>query len=227
MSKPKKIKPEGADGHRARMFAKFLNTPAPDANLRDVLEMLLYYPIKVRDTRDSAVELMKRYDSDLQELLCAPTEDLCETDGIGPRCALFLNVVGEIVNRLNSGQDSDYDPEYTEEDILYEFMERCAEIDDEKIAAVFYDSSKRFIGMHIFDASPRSFDQNDMYRLMSLASGYHAAAVSMAHLVCGTSAFPDMADTRFRRYISDALYTTGLVLTEYYFINRDEAIVLN
>lgn len=227
MAKPKKIKPEGADGHRGRMFAKFLNTPTPDANLRDVLEMLLYYPIKVRDTRDSAVELMERYDGDLQELLCAPTEELCETDGIGPRCALFLNVVGEIVNRLTTGEGIDNNSEYSEEDILYEFMDQCANIDDDRIAAVFYDASKKFIGMHIFDSSPTSFDQNDMYRLMSLASGYHASAVAISHLVPTTPAYPNTSDTKFRRYISDALYTTGLVLTEYYFINRDEAISLN
>ncbi len=208
------------------MFAKFLNTPAPDVNLRDILEMLLYYPIKVRDTRDSAVDLMDRYNGDLQKLLCAPPEDLCQIEGIGPKCALFLNVVGEVVKRLSSEEDGG-ESEYSEEDIMYEFMERCADIDDEKIGAVFYDASKRFIGIHVFDATPRSFNQNDMYRLMSLAAGYHAAAVSIAHLVPGTTAFFDVFDTKFRRYISDALYTTGLVLTEYYFINRDEAIVLN
>ena len=228
VAKQRKIKPEGADGHRSRMFAKFLNSSQGDVQLRDVVEMLLYYCVRVRDTRDSAVELMKKYNGDIRRLLSAPIDELCETDDIGPRSALLLSIVGEIVSRLDDtpigAQDA---PESSESDILYALLDKCLQLDTEAIAVIFYDALGEPIETNIFDTSPKDFDQNDMYRLMSLAAGYNSAAVAVAHLAGDPELFPNANDTRFKRYISDALQTTGLTLTEYYFINKDEAISLS
>ncbi len=228
MSKPRKIKPEGADGHRSRMIAKFLNSSSGDVLPRDIVEMLLYYPVKVRDTRDSAVDLMKRYNGDIESLLSAPPEELCQTDDIGPKSALLLNVVGEIVSRLKGGGDEAGSLNViTEEDIIRALLDKCITLTDDAISITFYNAANTPIETHIFDASPETFDQNDMYTLMSLAAGYNSAAVLVAHLADDPQKFPVAADVSFKRYIHDALHTTGLTLKAYYFITENEATSLN
>lgn len=228
VAKPRKIKPEGADGHRSRMFAKFLNSSQGDVQLRDVIEMLLYYSVRVRDTRDSAVELMKKYGGDARRLLSAPPDELCQTEDIGPRSALLLNVVGEIVSRLDSETDvPDKACAPDESDILYALLDVCLQLTDDAVAVIFYGLLGEPLDTYIFDTSPKCFDQNDMYRLMSMAAGYNSTSVAVAHLTGDPDMFPNADDTRFKRYISDALQTTGLTLLEYYYINKDEAISLS
>ena len=213
MSKPRKIKPDGADGHRERMFIKYLNSSKNDANMRDVLEMLFYFTIRVRDTRDSAVELMRNYHGDIRAVLNAPPEELCQTDGVGPKSAFLLNLVGTIVDRLDSDEDySGSFSEASETELIYDLIDRCADIDSEEMAIVFHDVDNRIIRTHVFSASPRNFDTNDMYRLMSLASGFHAASLTILHLAGNSDIYPCASDAKFHRYMSDALQTTGLVL---------------
>ncbi len=104
--KQTKVKPEGADGHRQRMITKFIGSYKNGFYSRDIVEMLLYYSIKVQDTRDTAVRLMDDNDDNIYSILDADKSKLCRTKGIGPVSAALLRTVGAIVNRNMHGKSS-------------------------------------------------------------------------------------------------------------------------
>lgn len=74
--KPKKIKPEDADGHRERMRERLFNALAHLIPARYVLEMLLFYVIRVADTRDIAVALYRRFNKKIRNTLEADPDEL-------------------------------------------------------------------------------------------------------------------------------------------------------
>lgn len=106
-SNPRKIKPIGADGHRKRMIAKFITAYDKDLYKRDLLEILLFYSIPVRDTRDIAVNLMQENGGNIYKVLDSPADKLCKVNGIGPKSAALLKTAGIIVKRTASGNTKD------------------------------------------------------------------------------------------------------------------------
>ena len=80
-------------GHRARMRAKLVTYGAKIFDTYELLEMLLYSVIPLKDTNPIAKSLLASAGS-LDKLLSLDEEKLCEMDGVGERTARLLHLVG-------------------------------------------------------------------------------------------------------------------------------------
>lgn len=78
------------DGHRQRMRDRYLREGLDHFSDIQVLEFLLYFTIKRRDTNPIAHALLQRFGS-LSQVLEAPVEELQKVDGIGPESAMLLH----------------------------------------------------------------------------------------------------------------------------------------
>ncbi|MBQ8551595.1 MAG: hypothetical protein IJ428_02140 [Clostridia bacterium] len=224
--KPRKIKPEGADGHRSRMFTKFLNASDRDVLPRDIVEMLLYFSIPVRDTRDSAVHLMNCFDGDIRKLLNAPADILQETDGIGPSSAMLLNLVGHIADRLES-EDADTRPRLsTTEDICGLFLDHYSFPSDDELWLAFFDNSMRAVILKFKDA-PIEVYFNDIYELLRLSSKYHSQIFVLARMSYNNNVFPIAEDAMIIKFVTDMLQGSELSMLDYLIVSADEAISIN
>ncbi len=221
--KPKKIKPAGADGHRSRMFDKFLAAGDNDVLPRDIIEMLLYYPIKIRDTRDSAVALMDKFGS-ADKVLSASKDELSATEGLGDGSAAFLQIAGSAVRRLCAEPIDEriiYSSTNQMSELFYPFREKLRR--DITCAACF-DNAMRPIRVAKLMDGEFSKCPTDANALVTFVTEHHGCSVTLARISPKRSEFPSSKDFDAARYAKRLLNKMDVGFNEYFIISRDEVI---
>jgi len=89
----------GADGHRERMRARFVNGGADAMPDYELLEMTLFAALPRRDTKPLAKALLARFGS-FAEVIAAPRARLMEVKGVGEAIANHLKIVEAAAHRL-------------------------------------------------------------------------------------------------------------------------------
>ena len=91
------------DGHRARMRAKFAEHGPRIFDTYELVEMLLYHAVPMRDTNPIAKRLLATFGG-LAGLLRSEREELLKVPGIGEKTADLIRLVGraDIVGRLSA-----------------------------------------------------------------------------------------------------------------------------
>ena len=84
---------EEHSGHRARMRERLLSGGLDGFQPHEVIELLLYYAIPLRDVNQTAHALIDRFGS-VQGVLSASEERLACTEGVGPGGARLLAELG-------------------------------------------------------------------------------------------------------------------------------------
>lgn len=82
-------------GHRERMRRKLVTYGAEIFDTYELLEMLLYSIIPVRDTNPIAKRLLMAF-GDLDGVLNAAQDELVSVDGIGSATANYISTVGAL-----------------------------------------------------------------------------------------------------------------------------------
>lgn len=128
-------------GHRARMRQKFLDDKLTDDEL---LELLLSYAIPRRDTKPIAKLLVSQF-GNVQRILSASVDDLCQIDGIGPNVAIFLRAIREIT-LLNYKQQISEQPLFHDHKRLENYARLLLmEKREEEFHILYLDSVRRLI----------------------------------------------------------------------------------
>jgi len=82
-------------GHRARMRKKFRETGFEGFAEHEILEMLLFYCIPMRDTNELAHKILNKYKT-LANVFDAPPEELMEETGITEVAATLLSMMPKL-----------------------------------------------------------------------------------------------------------------------------------
>ncbi len=217
-----KIKPIGADGHRERMFKRLIASDTLEISPRDTLEMLLYYPIRMRDTRDAAVDLMDKFEGDFYRVLSAPENELIKTKGIGPSAANFLNLVGDIVKRT--------DVSLSDEAAIPSLVPRIAglfdslrdEIKGDELWAVFLNTRSEIVGTAKIRTDFSIPTENEAYLILQKAHRCHSSFLVLAHVTGGLEIYPTAKDNQLFKLMKDTFEVTNLTLLAYYMVGGDE-----
>jgi len=89
------------DGHRQRLRQQFLEHGLDSFQDHQVLELILTYAIPRKDVNPLAHALIERFGG-LEEVLCAPEDELCRVPGIGESAAVLLNLFYPVYNKARS-----------------------------------------------------------------------------------------------------------------------------
>ena len=79
---------------------------AEDMRPQDLLELILYYGIPRRDTKEAAYELLQKFGS-LENVLKAGESELTLVTGIGANAARWLKILGEAVEAYSQTEQCD------------------------------------------------------------------------------------------------------------------------
>jgi DNA repair protein RadC len=85
-------------GHRLRLRDKFAEAGLERFSDEEVVEFLLTLGTPRRDVKPQAREALKKF-GNLSAVLSAPKEKLMDIKGIGPKNALYLNLVHQVARR--------------------------------------------------------------------------------------------------------------------------------
>lgn len=86
--KPKNVH----EGHRERLRQRFLSEGLDNFQNHNVLELLLFYSVPLKDTNEEAHALIDTFGS-LSGVFDASFEDLCNVKGIGERSATLIKMM--------------------------------------------------------------------------------------------------------------------------------------
>lgn len=222
--KEKKIKPIGADGHRARMFARFLNSESNFLS-RDIIEMLLYFSIPVRDTRDAAVMLNDRFNGDIREMLNADADILTKIPGVGKTTAAFLNTVGELVSRIDRAPTNPtpllrIDPESV-------FSALYPPKEQEEVWVAYFDGFGHPVDLRKIDIDLKSIKPSDVSAIIRHAKNRNAVSVAVAHIIDSPDSFPTVTDANAQKQIASLLDLSGISFSDYLIVNADETFKMH
>ena len=83
------------EGHRERLRERYIKSGFESFAQHEVLEFLLFYGLKIKDTNPLAHALIKRFGS-VANVLNADLDELARVDGVGMNCAILINMLPKI-----------------------------------------------------------------------------------------------------------------------------------
>ena len=206
------------DGHRSRMRAKLINYGERVLETYELFEMLLYTPIRYRDTNPVAKRLFKRYKT-LDEIFAAPIEELTATDGIGEKTAQFISEVGRSAEKLDLAYNADVRETFDNFRKTGEyFIDYFKGKNDPEVVMLLLDNKFALIekiSMHNGDYGSAGVKPKDF---VNKALQYHASVAIIAHNHPYGPIIATESDIATNRAVFDALVASGVFLAESYLV---------
>lgn len=82
-------------GHRERIRQRFLSYGIDSLSMHEIIEMVLFYPMPIKNTNDISHRLINKFKS-IDNVLSASSDELTEIEGMGKASALFLHLIYDI-----------------------------------------------------------------------------------------------------------------------------------
>lgn len=94
------------DGHLRRLRERVERMGAEGSRPQDLMELLLYYALPRRDTKEQAFAIMERFGS-IRGVLEAKESELAAVEGVGRRTAHWLRLLSEATNAYSDIESED------------------------------------------------------------------------------------------------------------------------
>jgi DNA repair protein RadC len=94
------------EGHRQRLRDRVERMGADDMRPQDLMELLLYYALPRRDTKQQAFDIIEKFGS-VRGVLTADEKELAQVEGVGGRTAHWLRILGELSDAYAGLQHTD------------------------------------------------------------------------------------------------------------------------
>ena len=205
--------------HRERMRSRFCREGLDAFAEHEVLELLLFYAIPRRNTNSEAHRLIDRFGS-LDRVLAAPVEELTRVEGIGEKSAVLLNLVSQILQKINLPQK----PEVLEGiEAAAVYLLDCYAVErSECVRLLCLDRKGRLLSCDRVREGSLSAADLDVRQIVRNAVMRNACSVILSHNHPGGLALPSDADYQATERIKNALDAVGIVLQDHIIVaDRD------
>lgn len=204
-------------GHRSRMRRKFSEYGDIFFDDYELLEMLLYFSIPVRDTNPLAKRLLSAF-CDLDGVLSATPEELAAVEGIGLKTAEMIALAG----RCRSMTDGS-----AQKEVILDTYERCG-----RFVAELLGAREDFVTVVLsLDSRMRLVKVDEVGRLDYSSGGVRpniiadtliknrAAVAILAHNHPHGPLYPTEGDLQTNKSVSSVISSVGVILAEHYVVS--------
>lgn len=209
---PKTAK-ENSKGHRARVKERFLRSGLESFAPHEVLELLLFYAIPMKDTKQIAHELINRFGS-VAGVFNAEISELTKVNSITENTAVLFRLIPQLMAVYYT--DESRGVSYTNTDMLAKlFRPHFVGAGAEKFLLGCFDSELRVISITEISRGTSAYTSIEMRKIMSevLKSGCTMAA--LAHNHPGSSPKPSDEDVCVTRKINELLREVDVQLMDH------------
>lgn len=205
-------------GHRKRMRAKFYDFGDRVFDTYELLEMLLYYTVPVRDTNPLAKLLLKRFGS-LDGVLSATKQELIEVDGIGEKTAELIVTVGGAFGFFASKNEEKTASVFENYDYLGTYIaDRLSDRMENVQLLLSFDNDMQLLGVDEMYQCDYSLANVKSEKYMDAALKKGATVAIIAHSHPYGPLCPTDGDRATNNMIQSALSNVGVLLAEHYII---------
>lgn len=168
-------------GHRSRMWERFYQKGADTMMDYEILEMLLYGPIRRANTNPIAHRLINKFGS-VRGVLDAPIEELMTVKGVGEKTALFLKVAAEFILRYTNRTYSDLTLDIPHNIAVY-FKEVFKDTHNEQYAVIAVDYHMAPLSCRKFDVENFKYEKEIAANILLQASRMYSDRIVIAHFL--------------------------------------------
>lgn len=203
-------------GHRKRMRDRIKRYGAESLCTHELLEVLLYLAIPVKDTNALAHRLLDRFGS-IQNVLNADKKELTSVEGVGENTAFVLNYISSIMKMCGTENCNSVHMNTLKKAAAYG-ISLFAGVQREEFYALMLDNSMKMISCRKIAEGGVSSVSADISSVMRPIVDERAAAVIFLHNHPGGEPIPSNEDMAFTYTAEQMLSTIGVPLVEHILI---------
>jgi DNA repair protein RadC len=212
-------------GHRDRLRARFRDAgPAALADY-EMLELILFRAIPIRDVKPLAKELLEKFGS-FAEVISAPVERLKEVEGIGESVATDIKIVAAAAQRLTKG-------EVRKRPVLSSWssvLDYCRTVqafsEKEQFRILFLDKRNQLITDEVQQQG--TVDHTPVYprEVVKRALELSATAIILVHNHPSGDPTPSSADIEMTKQVATIAKPLGVALHDHIIVGKDGHVSL-
>ena len=211
------------EGHRARMRDRFINDQQLDGFAEhEIMEMLLYFIFKRRDTNAIAHDLVEQFGS-VREVINAPIERLKQIKSIGENGAVMIRLFGAIADHANKQQFDNVDARD-----LKKFAEYVRSLftreQTECFKVLCITAEMKVKAVAVVSRGNTTSTPVNMRQLAKTVLNCGTDSIILAHNHPGSSAMPSNQDIIMTRKIIRQLSPLGIDVLDHYVTGVDGTI---
>ncbi|MBC00971.1 MAG: hypothetical protein CML67_15680 [Rhodobacteraceae bacterium] len=207
-------------GHRDRLRQRFRDGGHEALQDYELLELLLFSPIKRADTKPIAKALIARFGS-FAEVLAAPPARLKEVRGVGDRVVVELKLAHAVAQRFLRGQVQGKQILSSWSAVLDYVRTAMAYSDREEFRILFLDKKNALIADEVQQRG--TVDHTPVYprEVMKRALELSASAIVLVHNHPSGDPTPSRADIQMTNQIAEIAKPLGIALHDHIIVGRD------
>lgn len=221
-SKPKKKPKNPHEKHRKRLRENFLNNGLETFQEHNILELLLFYSIPVKDTNEIAHNLIYRFGS-LSEVFDADYEDLCKVEGVGERSALLIKLMPQLFRMYEKDKLSKADVHLNTSELVAKYAAKhFVGLTEEKLYLLCLDSNCKKLSFDLISEGTINATMINNRKITECAILSKAASVILIHNHPSGITAPSKADINATIAMANVLESVGIKLNDHIIIGHGD-----
>ena len=210
--------------HRQRVKKRFIKESSFDSFApHNILEMLLFYSIPIKDTKPLAYDLINHFGS-LSAVFDAPYEELLKIHGISHHSATLIKSIIPLSRAYNNDKHCKKQTLYTVDEVSDFLLSQYVGYNDEVFSVISLDSCSRVLSFDIIAKGNINSVMGDSRKLIQILLKSGATAAIIAHNHPGGFAIPSNADLKATKKLRLACEGIEVELLDHMLIADDECI---
>jgi DNA repair protein RadC len=207
-------------GHRKRLRERFREAGAQALADYELLELILFRAIPIRDVKPLAKDLIKEFGS-FAEVIAAPIERLQKVDGLGEAAAIDLKIMQAVASRMTQGAVKKRDMLSSWPTVLDYCRTKLAFDDKESFHILFLNKRNHLISGETQQTG--TVDHTPVYprEVVKRALELQATALILVHNHPSGDPTPSRADIQMTKAIIDVAQPLGIAVHDHIIVGKD------
>lgn len=212
--KPKNIH----EGHRERMRQRFLNEGLDNFYDHNVLELLLFYSIPMKDTNKEAHTLINTFGS-LSGVFDASYEELCSVKGIGECTATLIKIMPSLFKKYEVDKLKNDDVVLNTSKLVAKYASTFFKgVTNEKLYLMCLDSNCRLLGFNLISEGTINASPINARKIIKCSLDSDCSNLILIHNHPSGIVAPSRRDVDATVGMIDLLAKVGLKLSDHIII---------
>ena len=212
-------------GHRKRMRQKYQKIGIENFEEHEILEILLYYALPMKDTNQLAHSLINQFGS-IAGVLDAPHDVLFNTE-LSENAVFLLKFLPDLLS-LYMNERFNYNNKVLTVDKLPEkFINKFLGKNEEITYLLLLDSKFREIYCGIISKGTKNATDMNIQKICELAVHHKANYAIIAHNHPSGNTLPSNADIVATTKLYQSLFSIGVLLLDHFVVAENDCVSLN
>ena len=208
------------DGHRERLKERFEREGLTNFKEHEVLELVLFYAIPLKDTNQLAHDLIDKFGS-IDRVFDADVEALTEVKGVGRHTAVMIHMIPQLLQYYAKKRFREKPKVDDCESLGRSMVARIGFMQHEVFAASAFDSNRCEIDFDIISEGTVTQTEIQLRRLVEFAVRTKASVIVVAHNHVHGTVMPSQADRDATRFICKGLGQIGVMVADHIIVSGE------